>query len=134
MEPAAVGGGVLLNSDSVGRDKVEVSAGGNEKKQGQGEPCGADNFTGKSAGGNGGAQSRLDGMANGFPVEMDGHKLWKREPAGVPRITEETENRAARLKTLGNAVCPPQVFPILKCIADIETSACKENCVFGELC
>ncbi|MBD9025870.1 MAG: DNA cytosine methyltransferase, partial [Clostridiales bacterium] len=82
----------------------------------------------------GGAQSRLDGMVNGFPVEMDGHKLWKREPEGIPRITEETENRAARLKTLGNAVCPPQVFPILKCIADIETSACKENCVFGELC
>ena len=131
LEPASVGGGVLLNSDSVGRDKVEVSAGGNEKKQGQGEPFSADNSTGKSAGGNGGAQSRLDGMVNGFPVEMDGHKLWKREPAGVPRITEETENRAARLKTLGNAVCPPQVFPILKCIADIETGTCKENCIFG---
>ena len=131
LEPASVGGGVLLNSDSVGRDKVEVSAGGNEKKQGQGEPFSADNSTGKSAGGNGGAQSRLDGMVNGFPVEMDGHKLWKREPEGVPRITEETENRAARLKTLGNAVCPPQVFPILKCIADIETGTCKENCIFG---
>lgn len=79
-------------------------------------------------------QSRLDGVVNGFSVEMDGHKLWQREPKVVLRITDETENRAARLKTLGNAVCPPQVFPILKCIADIETGKCKENCVFCEFC
>lgn len=47
-------------------------------------------------------------------------------------MTEETENRALRLKTLGNAVCPPQAFPIFKYIADIETGRCKDWCVFGK--
>ena len=82
--------------------------------------------------GHGGAQPRLGGMADGLSAGLDGHILWKREPDGVPRITEETENRALRLKTLGNAVCPPQVYPILKCIADIETGACADRCVFAD--
>jgi DNA (cytosine-5)-methyltransferase 1 len=131
MEPAAIGGGILPDTGSVGRNEVNIQAGNNDEKQGQSEPCRTDNYAGKTSIGQSRAQSRLDGMANGFSTEMDGHKLWKREPKGILRITEETKNRAARLKTLGNAVCPPQVFPILKCIADIETGACKENCVFG---
>ena len=65
---------------------------------------------------------------------MDGRKLWQREPSGILRVTDETENRSARFKTLGNAVCPPQVYPILKCIADIETGVCKDRCVFGGTC
>ena len=162
MEPSSVGGGVLPDADSVGRNEVNVQAGSNAKKQGQGELGGTNNTAGKSALGNGSTKSRLGGMVNGFPAWLDcgvddiyrcasekwltenfdniacrrclldGHKLWQREPDGVPRITEDENNRALRLKTLGNAVCPPQVFPILKCIADIETGVCINNCVFAD--
>ena len=133
MEPSAFGGGVLPDADCVGRDTLKLPAVGGDEKQGRRKPCGADNQTGKSNIGNSGAKSRLGGMADGVPAGMDGRKLWKREPVGIPRITEETENRALRLKTLGNAVCPPQVYPILKCIADIEMGTCMDRCVFGEV-
>ena len=53
-----------------------------------------------------------------------GHSLWDKEPADIPRLTEDVPNRSKRMKTLGNAVSPPQVFPILKYIADIETGRC----------
>ena len=115
----------------VAWDKVKISAGGNEEKQGRGEPCGAGDIRGTAAVGDGGAQSRLGGMVNGVPEAMDGFKLWEREPVGVPRITDRTDGRADRLKALGNAVCPPQVFPILKFISDIETGRCKKYCEFG---
>ena len=55
---------------------------------------------------------------------MDGHSLWSEEPADISRLTEDVPNRSKRMKTLGNAVSPPQVFPILKYIADIETGRC----------
>ena len=131
LEPAAVGGGVLSDADSLGRDAVEAAAESDDKEQGRCEPCGTDNKAGNADGSGCGAEPRLDGVAYGFPAGMDGHQLWKREPEGVPRLTSKTENRALRLKTLGNAVCPPQVYPILKCIADIETGMCRDNCVFG---
>ncbi|MCC8169666.1 MAG: DNA (cytosine-5-)-methyltransferase [Oscillospiraceae bacterium] len=130
MEPAAVGGGVLPDTDSVGRVPIDTQAVGVQRPNGDGKLGDADNTSGTAGVGRRGAQSRLGGMVNGFPTEMDGHKLWQREPEGVLRITENTKERAARLKTLGNAVCPPQVFPILKCIADIETGVCRDNCVF----
>ena len=69
-------------------------------------------------------QPGLGRVADGFPAQMDGHSLWAKEPADIPRLTEDVPNRSKRMKTLGNAVSPPQVFPILKYIADIETSCC----------
>ena len=133
VEPSPFSGGVLPDADCIGRGALELPAVGDDEKQGRGEPRGADHQTGKSNIGHGSPQPRLGGMADGFPAEMDGHILWQREPFDVPRITEETENRALRLKTLGNAVCPQQVYPILKCIADIETGACIDRCVFNDL-
>ena len=64
---------------------------------------------------------------------MDGHSLWAEEPADIPRLTEDVPNRSKRMKTLGNAVSPPQVFPILKYIADIETGRCQRAAVRWEV-
>ena len=63
---------------------------------------------------------------------MDGRILWEKEPEGVPRMTERMDGRALRLKTLGNAVCPPQAYPIFHYIAAIETGACANICPYGE--
>ena len=132
MEYSSVGGGVLPDADSVGRDTLKISSESNGKEQKRLEPCGADNQAGNADERQSGTQSRLGGMAYGIPPQMDGRKLWKREPIGVPRVTEDMNLRADRLKTLGNAVCPPQIYPILKCIADIETGACRDRCVFNK--
>lgn len=162
VEPSAFGGGVLPDADCVGRDTLKLPAVGGDEKQGRFKPRGADNQTGKSGERHGSPQPRLGRMADGVSfgldcgVEdtyrcasekwisgnfdnhacrrclLDGHKLWQQEPKNIPRVTEETENRALRLKTLGNAVCPPQVYPILKCIADMETGACMDRCVFAD--
>ena len=134
LEHTSVGGGVLPDADSVGRVTLDFQAGNDNQEQKGRQPCSADSTARKSDERQSSAQSRLGGMADGLPLRMDGHILWEREPSGVPRVTERTDGRAPRLKALGNAVCPPQVYPILKCIADIETGACRENCVFGEFC
>ena len=130
LEPSAFSGGVLLNPDCLRRTSLELQAGGNDERKESGELGNTDSTARNADQRQSSTQSRLGGMVNGFPLRLDGHYLWQREPEGVPRITERTYGRAPRLKTLGNAVCPPQVYPILKCIADIETGACMDRCVF----
>ena len=63
------------------------------------------------------AQPGLGGVADGVPTWMD--RYWVEEPA-IPRITTVKENRADRLKCLGNAVYWRQFYPIFQAIADIE--------------
>lgn len=46
-------------------------------------------------------------------------------------MTERMDDRALRLKTLGNAVCPPQAYPIFHYIAAIETGTCASICPYG---
>ena len=74
----------------------------------------------------------LGGMAHGFPERMDGRILWAAEPEGIPRMTERMDDRALRLKTLGNAVCPPQAYPIFRYIAMIENGTCGDFCPYGK--
>lgn len=62
---------------------------------------------------------------------MDGYSVWGQEPKDIPRMTSRMDNRANRLKTLGNAVVPQQVYPVLKAIADIEMGRCRANCFFN---
>jgi len=63
-------------------------------------------------------ESRLGGMVDGTAYWLDGY--WRVEP-NIPRVATGVKNRVDRLKCLGNAVVPQQVYPILKAIAEIET-------------
>lgn len=47
-------------------------------------------------------------------------------------MTNRMDDRALRLKTLGNAVSPPQAYPSFRYIAAIETGACAEICPYGK--
>ena len=70
-------------------------------------------------------------MADGIPASMDGNLLWITEPTDIPRLTDDKKDRVKRLKALGNAVVPAQVYPILKSFADIKLKHCKKTCVFS---
>ena len=63
-------------------------------------------------------EPNVGGMANGISYWLDGY--WRIEP-DIPRVATGVKNRVDRLKCLGNAVVPQQVYPILKAIAEIET-------------
>lgn len=79
-------------------------------------------------------QPGVGGMADGVPTEMDGNFLWCIEPLDIPRLCPDVKDRTKRLKCLGNAVVPAQVYPILKYIADIETGKCAKWCVWDRNC
>lgn len=70
------------------------------------------------------AQSGLGRVLNEFPCGVDGTK-WpagpgEQHPWEPPRIATGVKDRVERLKALGNAVVPAQVYPILKAISEIE--------------
>ncbi len=56
------------------------------------------------------------------PVPWDGGGWWAAEPR-VGRVAHGVPRRVDRLRCLGNAVVPAQVYPFLKAIAEIETGA-----------
>ena len=102
---------------------------GEEKRFMDGVPLGDGVFFGEGAACGILYQSRMGGMADGIPEGMDGTRLWAGEPEGTPRVKPDEPGRPKRLTALGNAVVPAQVYPVLKCIADIETGRCREWCV-----
>jgi len=117
LDAQSVGSGLVPYAGGVGREAFDDETVLITKRRESGQPCGADGASGKPPLGQCRPQSVLGGMADGLPAGMDGHIFWEREPEGLPRMTEEKQNRAARLAALGNAVVPQQVFPILKYIA-----------------
>lgn len=56
-------------------------------------------------------------MADGLPDWVDGY--WDIEP-DIPRVAVGISHRIDKLKALGNAVVPPQFYPIYNAIAEIE--------------
>ena len=67
----------------------------------------------------------------GFPQGWTAASSGPPSRRASPRITEDAKDRALRLKTLGNAVCPPQAYPIFHYISLIETGACASICPYG---
>lgn len=130
MVSQTIGSSLLSNTYGVGRIPFNTETVGNYERQGNEQPCVANDIQGKAVVGQSSVKPGLGGMANGLPPKMDGRIIWQTEPPEVPRLTENGYNRADRLKSLGNAVVPAQVFPILKYIADIETGACRHYCIF----
>jgi DNA (cytosine-5)-methyltransferase 1 len=66
-----------------------------------------------------GSKSRLGGVANGLPAGLDGYLWWGIEP-DIPRTARGVPNRVNRLRSLGNAVVPAQIYPIFKAIMEVE--------------
>lgn len=79
---------------------------------------------GDDAGGVGGGRTQrgLGRVVDGVPRWVDASS-WLEEPKGVPRIAKGQENRAARLKALGNAVVPQIPFMLGKAIME----ACRDK-------
>jgi len=63
-------------------------------------------------------EPRLGGVVNGLPSWLDG-AWWRHEP-DIPRVAKGIPDRVNRLKALGNAVVPAQVYPIFKAIMEVE--------------
>ena len=132
LEPEPVGGGILSDPGGVGRFPLDLEAIGLQSGEEGREPVGADHLPGTAGVRSGSTEPGLGGMAHGLPERMDGRILWTAEPEGIPRMTERMDDRALRLKTLGNAVCPPQAYPIFRYIAMIENGTCGDFCPYGK--
>lgn len=80
----------------------------------------------------GATESRLGGMLDGISGWMDkykwpaaqGQNQYDWEP---PRVATGVKDRVGRLKSLGNAVNPAQVYPILAAIKAIEDFICSRE-------
>lgn len=91
-----------------------------------GVPFGSDLFSGAGEGYQFADQSGMGGMDDGIPQQVDGNLIWAAEPPDIPRLSIDDKDRVKRMKALGNAVVPAQVYPILRYIADMETGRCME--------
>ncbi len=130
LDAFSLNGGLLSDPGCIGGIPLHPETDSSSKTVSDGQSVGTGHPPGKAALGESSPQPGLGGMADGISERMDGRILWAAEPENIPRITEDTKDRALRLKTLGNAVCPPQAYPIFRYIAAIETGACAGFCPY----
>ena len=108
--------GAALRRKSCGGAAERDGGGGTDNAGGAAEYAGWERRT---------VEPRLGGMADGvsdwLELGMSVPGCWLPEPPGIPRITENKENRAARLKCLGNAVVPQQFYPVFRGIVLLES-------------
>jgi len=122
-------GGNLANTNSQGMERSSLSRSyrGNRKRSRQelAQRLGED-ITRRAA------QPELGGMLDGISSWMDRHR-W---PAALgqdqydwepPRVASGVEQRVGRLKSLGNAVNPMQIYPLLAAIMFINNSSNNVN-------
>lgn len=77
-------------------------------------------------------KSRMGRVADGLSAWMDGHRLWKEEPERTGKVAKKGQDWGNRMLSLGNAVVPQQVYPVLKYIAEIETGRCQKECIYRQ--
>ena len=96
-------------SEGAGRPRssADVANSSSKRLQGQGEFVKSINP----------AKGRNGQASESFNVRVGG--IWPTEP-NVGRVANGVPSRVDRLKCLGNAVVPQQIYPILQYIADIE--------------
>ena len=70
-------------------------------------------------------QSRLGRVVDGISPRLDDNR-WRVEP-DIPRVATGIKNRVDRIKCLGNAVVPQQIYPIFKAIFEVENEQRKTN-------
>jgi DNA (cytosine-5)-methyltransferase 1 len=58
--------------------------------------------------------------------EIFSGQYWESEP-GMGRVANGIPGRVDRLRALGNAVVPQQIYPILKAIGDIERGSINDH-------
>ena len=68
-------------------------------------------------------QSRMDRVVNGLSSGLDGSGLtfWETEAEPAERTAHGVKDRVNRLKALGNAVVPQQVYPLFKAIMEADS-------------
>lgn len=65
--------------------------------------------------GTGITQPGLGDLADGFPI-------WLAEPDGIPRVATGVKDRVNKLRALGNAVVPQQIYQVYKAIVEVEAN------------
>ena len=112
-------GDVMAHAESEQNQSVESSlfAGGLPRQSGRSSSEGATESTGQ-------LESRVGLLADdvsAWMARLDRDGWFYTEP-DIPRVATGVKDRVNKLRALGNAVCPAQIYPIYKAIVEIEAN------------